>query len=89
MSETRIYIDRRAHERIDDMKADLEKLHFEHANLRRELSQNTILTQQVASNTSELVDMVKGAKGLRKLVFFFTPIIAGIYAFIKYMGTRL
>jgi len=71
--------DRRAHDRLDDMERRLTK--FE-ANLRI----NTELTRTIASNTTELVSLVKGAKGLRKFVVWAAPIVAAaiaIWAYIK------
>lgn len=70
--------DRRAHDRLDEMDRRLTK--FE-ANLRL----NTELTRTIAANTTELVDLVKGAKGLRKFVIWATPIVAAVLALWAYI----
>jgi len=70
--------DRRAHDRLDEMDRRLTK--FE-ANLRI----NTELTRTIAANTTELVDLVKGAKGLRKFVIWVTPIVAAVLALWAYI----
>ena len=70
--------DRRAHDRLDEMDRRLTK--FE-ANLRI----NTELTRTIAANTTELVDLVKGAKGLRKFVIWATPIVAAVLALWAYI----
>lgn len=58
--------DRRAHQRIDKLEQAIEE--------------NTILTRQLVDNTTELVILVKGAKGLRAFILWITPIIAAIMA---------
>jgi len=71
--------DRRAHDRLDEMDRRLTK--FE-SNLRL----NTELTRTIAANTTELVALVKGAKGLRKFVVWAAPVVAAaiaLWAYIK------
>lgn len=45
------------------------------------LHENTRITQQVADNTAELVDLFKGAKAFRKFVLWASPLLAAILAF--------
>ena len=76
---------RRAHERLDVVETRLDA--FEAA-----LTENTQLTRgtaemtkTIADNTSELVTLVKGAKGFRKFIVWVGPIIAGGYAVWDYL----
>lgn len=70
--------DRRAHERIDHIEIEMEKHRVEHARFEQSLTENTRITQTIADNTSELVQIVKGAKGLRSFVIWASPIAAAI-----------
>ena len=72
--------DRRAHDRIDTLEETV-KAHIEgHVKFEKALAENTILTQQIANNTAEIVDLVKGAKGLRTFVVWAAPIVAASLA---------
>lgn len=78
--------DRRAHDRIDVIEQDMKRHREEHERFEKALTENTILTQTIASNTTELVEIIKGAKGLRSFVIWAAPIaaaIAGTYAYFK------
>lgn len=46
------------------------------ADLQESLHENTALTRQIADNTSELVELFKGAKMFRKFVLWAGPLIA-------------
>lgn len=70
--------DRRAHERLTSLETIVEKHIEEHATFEQSL--NTI-----AENTSELVEMVRGAKGLRSFVIWAAPIAAAIAALWTWM----
>jgi hypothetical protein len=72
-----VMIDERAHKRLDDIEARL--LTFE-ANL----TQNTELTRTIATNTTELVALVKGVKVGRKFILWVSPIVVAIAAVIAY-----
>ena len=65
--------DRRAHERITTLEDVVKKHIEEHATFEASLN-------RIAENTSELVEMVRGAKGLRSFVIWAAPIAAAIAA---------
>jgi hypothetical protein len=57
--------------------------------LEKSIAENTALTQNIADNTKELVELFKGLKGTRALVLFVAPVIAalyGVYHWIKNGG---
>lgn len=75
--------DRRAHERIDEVETAL-KRHLDSHHIMEEA------INKIADNTSELVDLFRGAKGLRKLLIWIWPfalilasIFAGALAYLK------
>jgi len=72
------YHDKRAHDRIDRLEA-------RHMELEKSIAENTNMTREIADNTKELVELFKGAKGLRALVLFIAPAIAAVYAIIQYI----
>lgn len=76
--------DRRAHERITNLEGALERHLEEHSLLEDSLKENTRLTQEVANNTSELVALVKGLRGLRAFFFWVAPIVAVWAAVMTY-----
>lgn len=75
--------DRRAHTRIDAIEITLEK-HLTKINSFEQmiemstasLKENTKLTKEIAINTADLVDLVRGIKGFRKLLIWASPIVA-------------
>lgn len=73
--------DRRAHDRIDNLEVVVAK---HHAEFEADLAKNTRLTQEIANNTSELVALLKGVKGLRSLVVWGAPLVAAVVACIAY-----
>ena len=50
------------------------------ADLQESLHENTALTRQIAENTSELVELFKGAKMFRKFVLWVGPLVALAYS---------
>lgn len=72
--------DRRAHERISSLEETINNHVNEHARFEAAIAENTKLTQAIADNTAELVALVKGAKGLRSLMVWATPLIVAILA---------
>lgn len=71
--------DRRAHERIDGLEDTVKNHLNDHARFESTLT-------EIAENTKELVDLVRGAKGLRALVVWAAPVIAfvaAVYAWVK------
>jgi hypothetical protein len=85
--------EKRAHARIDDLTGRFLRLeetfsgHIKnHESLEKALQKNTEITQTIAENTTELVDIIKGAKGLRSFVIWVAPIfaaMAAVYAWIR------
>jgi hypothetical protein len=62
------------------------KLETRVTNLETGMVENTEITKRVEANTSELVILVKGAKGLRAFLMWVTPIAATLsiaYTYIK------
>lgn len=49
--------------------------------LTASLHENTLLTKQIADNTTELVELFKGAKLFRKFFLWASPFIAAIIFF--------
>ena len=71
--------ERREHERrITDLEGRMNR--FEAS-----LNANTLATQQVAENTTEIVQLIKGAKTFRSFLLWVAPIAA----FILWMWTYL
>lgn len=66
-----IWEDRRAHVRISNLE---ERLNI----FEKKLDINTAATQTIAENTTEIVSLIKGAKGLRSFVVWATPIAAAV-----------
>lgn len=84
-----------AHERIDQMEHKLNShgeqikaLSMSIKETSESLHENTRLTQEVANNTAELVDLFKGAKTFRKLILGVAPVIAALYALYLWIKTQ-
>lgn len=88
-------IDETAHLRITNVESRLD-LHFELIEKLQEgiqtntssLAENTRLTQEVATNTGEIVLLLKGGKVLGKLVVWLSTVagsIAALWAIVKYI----
>lgn len=78
--------DRRAHERIDTIEFRMEEHRLEHKQFEQAIADNTRITQSIADNTAELVEIVKGAKGVRSFVIWAAPVAAAamaVWAFMK------
>lgn len=72
--------------RLLEHKAELDEHVKSHAQFEKSLAENTALTKTIAENTSELVQLVKGAKGFRTFIVWSSPIIvalAAAWAWIK------
>jgi len=68
--------ERRAHDRIDQLE-DVVKVHLlDHIRIEAELKKNTDLTQKIADNTTEIVELFKGMKSFRTFVLWCAPLIA-------------
>jgi len=70
-------VDKRAHERLDQIELRLRT--FE-----TNLAQNTELTKTIATNTTELVSLVKGAKAGRAFLLWISPVVVAVVAIIAY-----
>lgn len=72
--------DRRAHDRIDTLEVVVENHIREHNKFEASLS-------NIEANTAELVELVRGAKGLRSLIVWAAPIVAflaAVYAWAQH-----
>ena len=77
--------DKRAHQRIDGLEQVL-KIHIENqSKLEKALAENTGLTRENVENTSEMVALFKGVKGLRSLMMWAAPLVAIVFAVIAYI----
>lgn len=73
-------IDKLAHIRIDSLE-DIMRGHLkEHRKFEIALEENTRMTKTIADNTSELVDLIKGAKVGRKFILWLAPVAAAFMA---------
>jgi hypothetical protein len=83
--------DELAHQRINNVEKTLDT-HFQHITKLEEvialntssLSKNTELTQEIANNTSELVGIIKGVKGIRQFIVWLAPVVLLIIAVVTY-----
>lgn len=71
-------VDARAHKRLDALEHTV-------SGLKSELEKNTALTQTIATNTTELVALVTGAKGFRNFILWVGPPLAAISAVIVWI----
>lgn len=72
--------DQRAHERITSLENVVSNHIVEHSRFEKSLEDNTKLTQEIADNTSELVVLFRGAKGMRAFVRFIWPFMLVVAA---------
>ena len=78
--------DRRAHERIDEVKLIVDVHLKEHSLFEAALAENIRVSTETAKNTAELVEIFRTTKGLRNFIVWVTPIAAGavgLWAWIK------
>lgn len=71
--------DRRAHERIDSLANVVDKHIKEHTEFETSL-------KSIETNTAEIVELIRGAKGIRHLVVWAAPIVTSLialYAWVK------
>lgn len=71
--------DRRAHDRITSLEDVVEKHIQEHTKFETSL-------KNIEANTAELVELVRGAKGIRQLIVWAAPLVAffvALYAWVK------
>ena len=68
--------------RLEDVVAK----HLEgHELFEKAIEENTRLTQSIADNTSEMVALLHGIKGLRSLVVWAAPMVAAFVAVMAYL----
>ena len=72
--------DQRAHERITSLENAMNNHMVEHSRFEKSIEDNTRLTQEIADNTSELVALFRGAKGMRTFVRFIWPFMLVVAA---------
>lgn len=65
--------DRRAHERIEELDKVVRSHLADHTRFEETL-------EDISRNTAELVELVRGAKGLRSFVIWAAPLAAAIAA---------
>lgn len=73
-------------ERLDMLEEWREKHVEEHARFEAMISENTRLTKSIADNTEVIVDLIRGAKGLRSFLVWAAPLVAfllGLWAWLK------
>ena len=88
-------IDDEAHRRLDDVDQKLldhvvhiKRLEAAIVKNTSSLGENTKLTQEIATNTAELVELFKGAKSFRKFAFWVAPIVALAFAVYHWIVGR-
>ena len=84
--------DNLAHQRIDKVEETLNNHYEMITSLKGALDENTSclhentrITQDIANNTSEIVSIIRGVKGFRKLIMFLSPIIIAVMGAIAYI----
>lgn len=84
-----------AHDRIDRLEntvimhsTQIEKLSDALDDNTQSLHENTRLTQQIADNTDEIVNLFKGSKVLYKIITGAAALVAIGYAFITWIGHK-
>ena len=77
--------DRRAHDRIDNLEKVVADHLTDHIEYQRMMAENTLMTQEIADNTAELVTIVKGARGLRSMLIWWGPVAAAVIALVVFL----
>jgi len=75
--------DKRAHERLDMLDKYVVQHTQDIQRIEKSVEENTTLTRSIENNTSEIVEIMRGAKGIVYLITFFAKIglaIGAIYA---------
>jgi len=76
---------RRAHERIDKLEQIVTNHTEALENLGVSITENTVLTKQIADNTDEIVSLFKGSKVLYRMIIGAASIIGIIYALSEWI----
>jgi len=76
---------RRAHERIDKLEQIVSNHTEALENLGTSLTENTVLTKQIADNTDEIVSLFKGSKVLYRMIIGAASIVGIIYALSEWI----
>ena len=77
--------DKLARERVDSLEKVVKNHLAEHTRFEAALLENTNMTRQIASNTSELVTLVRGAKGLRTFAVWVAPLVVLVGAVVAWI----
>lgn len=74
------------HQERIEMLEDWRNKHVqEHERFEQMIVENTRLAKSIADNTQEIVDLVKGAKGLRSFVVWAAPLVAFVLALLAWL----
>lgn len=76
--------ERRIMHRVTLLEESLQKHLEEHAQIEKTLKDNTESIQKIETNTSELVDLIKGVKGLRSFIVWWSPVAMLILALLAW-----
>ena len=91
--------DRRAHERLDEMHIviakygqDLNQHTTDIRRIEKSVEENTTLTRSIETNTAEIVEIMRGAKGIMAVITIMAKLGAAIaviyglwHAFVTYL----
>ena len=78
--------DQRAHERLDSVEKIVVEHIKEHTKFEAALAENVRVSTETAKNTGELVEILRGVKGLRSFVVWAAPLavcVAAVWHFIR------
>lgn len=71
--------------RLSTVETTVKSLQRDHKALTSAIDENTALTQTIADNTNELVDLLKTVKGIRSFTVWIAPVVASVIALIAYI----
>ena len=69
--------DRRVHERLESLEVSFKMLRDQHLIISKQIEENTKMTKSVMENTASIIEIVKGANGIRRLIVWLLP-VAGV-----------
>lgn len=76
---------RRAHERLDKLEIIVNNHTEALENLGTSITENTVLTKQIADNADEIVSLFKGSKVLYKIIIGAASLVGLLYAFAEWV----
>lgn len=80
--------DQRAHDRIDNVEVTLNVLRNEQQALKHSLETNTKMTEQVVTNTADMVDLLKGGKVATRFFLWFVSLAGAVAFFFDHWNKR-